>query len=822
MAIIMMNNGTIILILFSIVLLNLFFPFTNLFYTELNVNIQPPSASLYSHHHNRHNRSSQLFYEKLRYENLLNIQPIINDQIQSDNIYLLVKRLLPHHYYYFNIIVDHNFISNGHLDRFKIESIYDDKPKIQIKATTGVAAANGFYYYLKYITNSSISWSGDHINIKQNDLPPMIDHPIEMIIKEKFRYYQNACTTSYSMVWWQWPRWQRELDWMALNGINLALAFNGQEIIFRRTFEKFNLTIEEIDEYFTGPAYLAWNRMGNIQTWSGPLSEHWHEHQTKLQRKILKRMRQLGMFPVVPGFSGHVPRAFRQKFPLAKMNRLANWNHFGANFSQTYFLEPEDPYFIQIGKTFIEEYTKMYGTDHFYNIDMFVEETPSSRNLLYLHRCGKGVYESIRQADPKGIWLLQGYPFNSLYDKFWGPKQVKALVTAVPINKMLILDNIAEVIPIYSQTDGYFGQPFIWCILHNYGGVNGMFGSLNRINQNGVFDARDQNPNMLGIGITPEGIEQNDIVYDYMLEIPWYNQAPNQTEWFSRYYRRRYGINDQHLDYAWQLLRKSVYNDPIGIKNHGRYIFISRPRPHSHSMLWYDPKDISKALCLFYEYLEKNPKIIHLSDTFVHDLVDISRQTLQLIFDYYYKIMDNAFENRKQQIQILHKSIQQLRNVLDLTESILQSCKHCLLYNWINDARLLGNDTNEKNFNEWQARTQISIWGPKSNIANYAAKQWSGMFRYLYKPRWELYFNEMVDCINHNRTYNGKEFRQKLFESIDLPFTQQKIEQNELIKEANVSNLILNVDSIINMAAKSIDLQTTYKYYYNDTERWLE
>ena len=48
-----------------------------------------------------------------------------------------------------------------------------------------MAAANGFYYYLKYITNSSISWSGDHINIKQNDSPPMIDHPIEMIIKEK-------------------------------------------------------------------------------------------------------------------------------------------------------------------------------------------------------------------------------------------------------------------------------------------------------------------------------------------------------------------------------------------------------------------------------------------------------------------------------------------------------------------------------------------------------------------------------------------------------------------------------------------------------------
>ena len=53
-------------------------------------------------------------------------------------------------------------------------------------------------------------------------------------IHYRFRYYQNVCTVSYSMVWWNWTRWQKEIDWMAMNGINFPLAFNGQEGIWNR------------------------------------------------------------------------------------------------------------------------------------------------------------------------------------------------------------------------------------------------------------------------------------------------------------------------------------------------------------------------------------------------------------------------------------------------------------------------------------------------------------------------------------------------------------------------------------------------------------
>lgn len=78
--------------------------------------------------------------------------------------------------------------------------------------------------------------------------------------------------------------------------------------------------------------------------------------------------------------------------------------------------------------------------------------------------------------------IMQGWLF--LFEKeFWRQPQVQALVTSIPLGKMLILDLFSETNPIYSLYNGYYGQPFIWCMLHNFGGTHGMYGSLNRINE---------------------------------------------------------------------------------------------------------------------------------------------------------------------------------------------------------------------------------------------------------------------------------------------------------------------------------------------------
>lgn len=42
----------------------------------------------------------------------------------------------------------------------------------------------------------------------------------------------NYCTHSYSAAWWNWDRWEYEIDMMALNGINMPLAITGTESVW--------------------------------------------------------------------------------------------------------------------------------------------------------------------------------------------------------------------------------------------------------------------------------------------------------------------------------------------------------------------------------------------------------------------------------------------------------------------------------------------------------------------------------------------------------------------------------------------------------------
>ena len=69
-----------------------------------------------------------------------------------------------------------------------------------------------------------------------------------LLSKLGYKFYQS----------FQCLRWEREIDWMALNGINLPLAFTGQEAIWQRVYSKLGFTDKDLDEHFAGPAFLAW------------------------------------------------------------------------------------------------------------------------------------------------------------------------------------------------------------------------------------------------------------------------------------------------------------------------------------------------------------------------------------------------------------------------------------------------------------------------------------------------------------------------------------------------------------------------------------
>lgn len=119
-----------------------------------------------------------------------------------------------------------------------------------------------------------------------------------------------------------------QIDWMALHGIDMPLAMEGQEAIWQTLWREFDVGDAALAEYFSGPAFTPWQRMGNIEGYRAPLPQQWIDSKRVLQTQILTRMRELGMQPVLPAFAGYVPKAFAQAHPNARIYRMRAWEGF--------------------------------------------------------------------------------------------------------------------------------------------------------------------------------------------------------------------------------------------------------------------------------------------------------------------------------------------------------------------------------------------------------------------------------------------------------------------------------------------------------------
>ncbi|XP_072019310.1 alpha-N-acetylglucosaminidase-like isoform X1 [Amphiura filiformis] len=587
-------------------------------------------------------------------------------------------------------------------------------------------------------------------------------------VPNRFRYYQNVCTVSYTFAFWDWSRWEQEIDWMAMNGINMPLAFNAQETIWQKVYLKLGFTQDELNAHFAGPAFLAWGRMGNMRGWGGPQPDSWYTGQLALQHQILTRMRAFGMIPVLPAFAGHVPTGITRIFPNANITRLSDWGKFDDQYCCTYFLEPSDPAFQTIGKAFIEAQMDEYnGTEHVYNGDLFNEMQPSIGDPTYLASCSKAVYDAIVAGDKDGIWLMQGWLFKKT--DFWDRDRVKAYVQGVPQGKMIILDLQAENRPVYSRMDSFFGQPFIWCMLHNFGGNDGLYGMLDAINEGPFEGMKFADSTMIGTGLTPEGILQNEVVYALSTDVSWRENPVNVTQWLTDYIHSRYNYVSDKINHAWYLLQGSVYNCTDDHESHNKMEIVVRPKiKHLDPYIWYNWTQVADAWALM---VQAAPDVIN-STLFKYDFVDVGRQVLQDLAHIYYNNLTAAYHAKS-----VDKAMTYGKKMTDLLmdmDTLLCSDSHWLVGTWIEAAKALGTNDAEKKLLEFNARNQLTLWGPKGEHLDYANKQWCGLVKDYYFKRWELFVNSVVDALKSGTKFDQDDFNQKCFSTVEQPWTMQQ------------------------------------------------
>uniref|UniRef100_A0A5B7BGJ5 Alpha-N-acetylglucosaminidase n=1 Tax=Davidia involucrata TaxID=16924 RepID=A0A5B7BGJ5_DAVIN len=688
------------------------------------------------------------------------------------------------------------FIINNHPSSRKRGNV-----EILISGVTGVELLAGLHWYLKHWCGAHISWDktgGVQLSSvpKSGSLPRVQDAGILIQRPVPWNYYQNAVTSSYTFAWWEWERWEKEIDWMALQGINLPLAFTGQEAIWQKVFQKFNISSSDLNDFFGGPAFLAWSRMGNLHGWGGPLPQSWLDQQLILQKKILARMYELGMTPVLPAFSGNVPAALEHIFPSARITHLANWFTVGGDprWCCTYLLDATDPLFIEIGKAFIEQQLKEYGrSGHIYNCDTFDENTPPVDDPEYISSLAAAIFKGMQSGDKDAVWLMQGWLFS--YDPFWRPPQMKALLHSVPVGRLVVLDLFAEVKPIWTTSEQFYGVPYIWCMLHNFAGNIETYGILDAI-ASGPVEARiSENSTMVGVGMSMEGIEQNPVVYDLMSEMAFQHNKIDVKMWIDLYSRRRYGRFVQSMQDAWNILYHTVYNCTDGSYDKNRDVIVAFPdadpsfisipqvsinggyQQHSKPVsrravlkettdsfdqphLWYSTSEAIRALKLFIASGDE----LSGSNTYRYDLIDLTRQALA-------KYANQLFLNVIEAYHLgdVHGVARHSQKFLDLVEDMdkLLSCHDgFLLGPWLESAKQLAQDEEQKKQFEWNARTQITMWFDNTEeeaslLCDYGNKYWSGLLRDYYGPRAAIYFKFLIESLEKGDGFRLKDWRRQ-------------------------------------------------------------
>lgn len=636
--------------------------------------------------------------------------------------------------------------------------------KVVIRGNNYVSIATGVNWYLKYYAGIQLSWNG--MTAQLPAVLPAVPQKERHETDLKYRYNFNYCTYSYTMAFWDWDRWEKEIDWMALHGINLPLGVVGADVVWYNVLTKLGYTKDEINEFIAGPAFQGWWLMNNLEGWGGPNPDSWYKQRETLQKQILKRMREYGIRPVLPGYSGMVPHNAKERLGL-NVSDPGLW----CGYRRPAFLQPTDPRFNEIADLYYKEMSRLYGKADFYSMDPFHEGGNVAG--VDLNAAGQAIWGAMKKANPKAVWVAQAWQAN--------PRQ--KMIENLPAGDLIVLDLFAESRPQWGdpestwyRKEGFGKHDWLYCMLLNYGGNVGLHGKMKHVIDE-FYKAKTSSfgKTMKGVGMTMEGSENNPVMFELLCELPWRPARFDKDEWLKNYTVARYGKADKAVQDAWLLLSNTIYNCPAKNTQQGTHesVFCGRPdydvyqvSSWSEMEPYYKPEDIIRAAGIMLSAADRFKG----NNNFEYDLIDIVRQAVAEKGRLVYPIMIDAYKAGEK--ELFAASSQRFLDLILLQDKLLAARPEFKVGTWIEKARNLGTTPEEKDLYEWNARVQVTTWGNRvaadeGGLRDYAHKEWNGLLRDFYYNRWKVWIDRQKAQLN------GAPVKAIDFYAIEEPWTKQ-------------------------------------------------
>jgi len=541
-----------------------------------------------------------------------------------------------------------------------------------------------------------------------------------------WRFAYNYCTLSYTFAFYGESEWTAELDHLKAAGFNAACVEAGLAAVWQETLRDLGATDAQIAAYLPDSAARAWWCMGNLEGLGGPLTQKEIDKDAKLGRFIVREMRKRGIEPVFQGFAGLVPHDFADYGAKgARILPQGKW----CGFTRPVVLDPTSPRFAEVAKVWYRNLAKVYGVKpRLFGCDLF-HEGGSSKGIDVTAAATAVQREMIAAGGPDAVWFVQSWWKNP-------PEALLKGVTAKNTVILLLVKNMADgTNP--DKLRGFGDIPWVWCELSNFGGKIGLYGGIPSLCK---FDRVINSPKgktLAGMGMLSEGNGTNPLWYELFFDVMRRGdtmtriERPELERWVADYAKRRYGLDDPRLAEALMLLVDSVYSATFISEGPIESYLCAKPAwKLKKASTWgttkrfWDPAKVRRAAELFDEVAAKKGKF---NACFRYDRTDIRRQVIQ---DELTDLLPKCKESKEAREQFLEKIRETDRLLADVPE-FNYATYQAMAERWDGEK---GKKALHRMLTDWSGRPD--------ELDEYAQRQYSGLIRDYYLPRWEKFFRE--------------------------------------------------------------------------------
>jgi alpha-N-acetylglucosaminidase len=363
--------------------------------------------------------------------------------------------------------------------------------------------------------------------------------------------------------------------------------------------------------------------------------------------------------------------------------------------------------FARIASAFYRHQRELYGDTGIYDMEVFQEG--GSSGDVPVPEAARRVQTALQTAHPGALWMMLAWQGNPRQD----------LLAGVDRQHLFIIDIDHDRVPRDDRQKDFQGAPFLFGGIWAFGGRTTLGTNIRNDTERLQRMAR-HNPNMVGTAVFPEGMDSNPFAFDLFTEMAWRNEPVDLPQWTADYARRRYGADDAHAQAAWNILRATAYDIHVDevVFNSERdaaqeSLFDAQPSLTANRASNWSPEamryDASAFRGALHELLLVAPALRD-GESWQYDVVDVARQTL-------------ANESR----------------------SLLASNRFFLLGGWLAPVDRWASTQQERTRLQYDARSILTTWGERkasegASLHDYGNKDWAGLTRDYYRPRWQRYF----------------------------------------------------------------------------------